>query len=355
MTQLLIRILRFMLTPLIGFTLLLVPLIAWSQSADEKVDTSVELFRIGTGETTATYYAVGREIAAAISNPPGGIRCDEGGACGVPGLLAAALSSAGSVETIRALRDGKVESGLAQADIAHAAQTGGPGWQGDEQVIGLRAIAALYPEAIHLVVRADSDITTITDLAGKRVSISQPGSGTRIDAQLVLQAAGLPDQRLILSELSTDQAARQLSNGDLDALFMVGGWPVAGLATLAGQTDIRLLPIDGPLADRLIARHPFFRPETLPAGTYPGQETPVTTLSVAALWLTMDDQPNELIHKITRVLWNDYTQQQLRNSHPSARAINRDDALWGISVPLHPGAESYYRGAGLPMDEPAEH
>ncbi|WP_299904209.1 TAXI family TRAP transporter solute-binding subunit [uncultured Paracoccus sp.] len=319
---------------------------AQAQGADPG-EPELRFFRIGSGETSGTYYAVAGVIAAAISNPPGGVRCDEGGACGVPGLLASALSSEGSVQNIQALRDGKLESAMVQADIAHAAQSGGRGWQGRNRADKLRAIAALYPEAIHLIARADSGIGSISDLAGKRVSISQAGSGTRIDAQLVLQAAGIPDARLQLSELSTDEAARQLRAGELDAFFMVGGWPVSGLTALASQTDVVLLPIAGPLADRLIARHPFFRRETIPAGTYAGQAEPVETLSVAALWLTTEDQPEALIHDITRVLWNDYTQRMLRLGHPVAHAISAESALAGISIPLHPGAEAYYQGAGL--------
>lgn len=327
---------------------------AWSQSKDNAAETprpKVEFFRIATGETSATYYAIGSEIAAALSNPPGGAPCDQGGGCGVPGLLVGAMASEGLVSNIAALRDGLVESAFAQADIAHMAQTGGPGWEGDKQAKDLRAIASLYPEAIHLVVRADAGIDDFPDLAGKRISINQPGSGTRIDAQLVLQAAGLPDDRLILSELSTDQAARSLRAGELDAFFMVGGWPVAGLTSLAGQTDIKLLPIEGPLADRLIARHPFFRPETLPAHSYPGQTSPVQTVSVSALWLTTADQPEKLIHDITRVLWNDYTQAWLHQGHETAKAIQSQNALSGVTVPLHPGAAEYYRGAGLLKDK----
>lgn len=329
------------------------PLAAWAQTAatgdqpTATVEGDVQFFRIGTGETNGTYFAIGGAIASAISNPPGGVRCDEGGACGVPGLLAGALASEGSVVNIRAIRDGQIESGLVQADIAHAAQTAGRGWHGTEQAGNLRAIAALYPEAIHIIARADAGIESINDLAGKRVSINQPGSGTRIDAQLVLQAAGLPDNRLILSEYSIDEAARQLREGNLDAFFMVGGWPVTGVTVLAGQTDIRLLPIEGAMADRLIGAHPFFRRETLPAGTYPGQSQPVETLSVPALWVTSADQPEQLIHDITRVMWNDYTRRQLRQSHPVGDKIDPTQALSGLSIPLHPGAATYYRGAGL--------
>lgn len=339
---------RHLILTLLSVIWLLPAVAAQAQGAGTaEAEPNLRFFRIGTGETSGTYYAIGGVIAAAISNPPGGVRCDEGGACGVPGLLAASLASEGSVQNIRALRDGALESALVQADIAHAAQSGGPGWQGDQRAGTLRAIAALYPEAIHIIARTDAGIRSIGDLAGKRVSVSQAGSGTRIDAQLVLQAAGLPDSRLELSQVSTDEAARQLRDGELDAFFMVGGWPVSGLTALASQTDIVLLPIDGPLADRLIARHPFFRRETIPAATYAGQTEEVNTLSVAALWLTTDDQPESLIHDITRVLWNDYTQRMLRNGHPVADAISAERALSGVSIPLHPGAEAYYKGAGL--------
>lgn len=326
---------------------------AWSQTTESTVENprpQVEFFRIATGETSATYYAIGREIAAAVSNPPGGAACDQGGDCGVPGLLVGALASKGSVSNIAALRDGLVESAFAQADIAHMAQTGGPGWEGENKADNLRTIASLFPEAVHLVVRDEAGIDDLSDLVGKRISINQPGSGTRTDAKLVLEAAGLPDDSLIISELSTDQAASSLLAGELDAFFMVGGWPVSGLTSLAGQTDIKLLPIEGPLADRLIARHPFFRPETLPAHTYPGQTAPVQTVSVAALWLTTAGQPDKLIHDITRTLWNDYTQARLHQGQETAKAIQSQNALSGVTVPLHPGAADYYRGAGLLKD-----
>lgn len=310
----------------------------------------LRFFRIGNGETSGTYYAVGGVIASAISNPPGGLGCEAGGDCGVPGLLAAALASAGSVENIRALGEGRLESAFAQSDIAHLAQTGDPSWPADQPVPGLRAIAALYPEAAHIVARKDPGLTGIKDLAGKRVSIGPAGSGTQIDAQLVLKAAGLQADQLDLRDLTTAEAARQMRAGDLDAFFMVSGWPGDVLTSLAGQSDVSLLPIDGALADHLLADHAFFRRETLPAGTYPGQTVAVETLSVPALWLTTADQPDQLIHDITRVLWNDNTLRQLRLGHPAGRAIRREDALSGISIPLHPGARDYYQGAGMLAD-----
>lgn len=310
-------------------------------------DDPLIFFRIGNGATSGTYYPIGSIIAAAISNPPGGESCEQGGACGVPGLLASALASAGSVANIRALRDGKIESGFAQADVAHAAQTGQDDWAGAAQATDLRAIAALYSEAIHIVARADAGIATVQDLRGKRVSLNEDGSGTRIDAQIVLDMAGISPDELMVSTSTTDKAARQLRSGDLDAFFFVGGWPSPAISELAGQTDIMLVPIEGELAQQLMQRHVFFLTHEVPAHVYPGIDLPVTTLSVPALWLTRADQPEQLIHDITRVLWNENTQKQLRANHPIGKRILRDQALTGISIQLHPGAARYYREAGL--------
>lgn len=330
---------------LLAVLLLLRPALALSEP--ENTQSDLRFLRIATGETGGTYYVVGSEIATAISNPPGGDTCSQGGACGVPGLLAAAVASDGSVENVEALHSGKAGTAFVQSDIAYAAHSGAAGWPKNASVPELRAIAALYPEVVHIVTRADSGITKIEDLAGRHVSISQTGSGTRLDAQLVLEAAGLPDSRLVLSEMTMAEAAKQLEDGSLDAFFVVGGWPMSALSGLAEKVTLRFLPINGALAHRLMASHPFFQTANLPAETYAGQDKPVPTLSVAALWVTTSNQPDQLIYDITRVLWNDYTQGQLRGSHDAADRISRSNALNGISIPLHPGAERYYRGAGL--------
>ena len=310
-------------------------------------EAKLTFFRIGNGSTAGTYYPIGGIIAAAISNTPGGAPCADGGACGVPGLLASAMATAGSVENVESIGRGRLESGFAQADVAHWAQTGTGNFAGLPPIENLRAIATLYPETLHIVARADAGIHSLADLRGKRVSLDEPGSGTLVDARLVLDAAGINDADLTVMHLPATRAAVALREGDLDAFFFVGGYPAPAISQLAGQADVTLVPIDAAVAETLTGNGAFFLRGTVPQGTYRGVGADVDTLTVGALWVTSAEQPKELIHAITRVLWNDNTMHQLEVGHPIGRRIRRENALDGIAIPLHPGAERYYREAGL--------
>lgn len=310
-------------------------------------DHGLVFFRIGNGSTAGTYYPIGGALASAISNPPGGQGCEKGGACGVPGVLAAAMASAGSVANIEAMASGKLESAFAQADIAFWAQTGSGPWAKRPAVGNLRAIGRLFPEAIHLIVRRDSRIQSLADLRGARVSLAQPGSGTLVDARLILQAVGLDANSVLVRNTPPGEAATLLARGQLDAFFFVGGWPAPLVSQLASRSDIRLIELAGPKIAQLAAEVPFFQQAEIPARTYPGIDRPTKTLTVSALWVTMAEQPDDLIHAITRVLWNDNTMRALNFGHPTGRQIHRNQALEGVSIPLHPGAARYYQEAGL--------
>lgn len=304
-------------------------------------------FRIGNGSTAGTYYPIGGIIAASISNPPGGAACADGGACGVPGLLASAVATAGSVENVELINRNMLESGFAQADVAHWAQTGTGNFAGLPPIESLRGIANLYPETMHIVARADANISSLSDLRGKRVSLDEPGSGTLVDARLVLDAAGISDADMTVMHLPATRAAVALREGKLDAFFFVGGYPAPAISQLAGQADVTLVPIGEEVAEKLTGSDAFFLRGTVPQGIYRGVLADVPTLSVGALWVTSAQQPDDLIYAITRVLWNDNTMRQLQVGHPVGRRIKRESALDGIAIPLHPGAERYYREAGL--------
>ncbi|WP_111429889.1 TAXI family TRAP transporter solute-binding subunit [Rhodobacteraceae bacterium DSL-40] len=306
-----------------------------------------QFFRIGTGGTAGTYYPIGGLIANAISSPPGSRPCDEGGSCGVPGLIATALSANGSVANVNAIASGSLESGFSQSDVATWAQTGTGIWEGREPVEKLRAIANLYPETIHLVASADSGITSVGDLRGKTVSLDEPGSGTLVDAHIILKAYGLTEDDIKPAYLKPDQAAERMRDGAMDAFFFVGGFPAGAIAELASQDDITLVPISGPEAATVLDEYRFFAENTVPGGTYEGVDGDVTTISVGAQWVTSADQPEELIYEITKALWNENTRKLLDAGHQKGKEITIDTALDGIGIPLHPGAEKYYREAGL--------
>ncbi|MFD1910776.1 TAXI family TRAP transporter solute-binding subunit [Halodurantibacterium flavum] len=310
----------------------------------------MSFFRIGTGGTAGTYYPVGGLIANAISNPPGSRACEDGGSCGAPGVVATAIASNGSVANVNAIAGGTLESGFVQSDVATWAQTGTGIWEGRDAVADLRAIANLYPESIHLVASAASGITSVEDLRGKRVSLDEPGSGTLVDARIILEAYGISESDIQAEFLKPNQAADRMRDGAMDAFFFVGGFPAGAIAELSSQHAITLVPITGEAADQIVADYPFFAEDTVPAGTYDGVDADVTTLSVGAQWVTNANLPEEQIYEITKALWNDNTRALLDSGHAKGRMITAETALDGVGIPLHPGAERFYREAGLLAD-----
>lgn len=306
----------------------------------------LKFFTIGTGGTAATYYPVGGVIANAISNPPGSRACDEGGSCGVPGLIASAVSSRGSVDNVNAIVSGLRNSGFAQSDVAYWAYTGTGTMAGQPPASDLRAIAALFPEHIHLVALADSGINSVTDLKGKRVSLDEPGSGTFVDANLILEANGLTEGSFTAEALKPDAASDALRNGQIDAFFFVGGYPTGAIVELASAVKIKLVPIAGPGAEALISKYGFFSASDIPEGVYEGVGT-TSTVAVGAQWITSANEDEALIYEVTKALWNAKTRVLLDVGHAKGKSITAETALDGIGIPLHPGAERFYKEAGL--------
>ncbi len=306
----------------------------------------ITFFRIGTGPSDSTYFPIGGLLANIASNPPGSRPCDEGGSCGVPGLIAVAQSTEGALYNLEAIGRGELESGLSQADIAHWAFNGsGPFAEGGE-ISSLSAIANLYPEAIHVVVRKDAGIEEMADLAGKRVSIGPPQSGTHVEAVIILEAYGLLPDDLVAFELLPGPASDLMREGRLDAFFVVGGVPVKAVADLVEDVEIALLPLGGEAADRLIARYPFIAVGVIPAAAYKSTRNTLT-LAVGAEWIVSTTVEEELVYGLTRALWHESTRKLLDRGHPDGRWIQLETALQGLAIPLHPGAERYYREVGM--------
>ncbi len=306
----------------------------------------MSFFRIGTGGTAGTYFPIGGLLANAISNPPGSRECDKGGSCGVPGLIATAVASNGSVANINGIVGGSLESGLTQSDVAYWAYSGTGVFEGKPKVEELRAIANLYPETIHLVARKGSGIKSPADLKGKRVSLDEPGSGTLIDARIVMGAYGVTEKDVKAEYLKPNAAGDRLRDGALDAFFFVGGYPTGAISELATSAGIELVPITGPEAKKILADYKFFGPDKVPDGTY--KDVGATeTISVNALWVTSAKQPEALIYGVTKAIWNDNSRKLLDAGHAKGKVIRKETALDGVGVPLHPGAETFYKEIGL--------
>lgn len=318
---------------------------AGSAPADE-----TRYFRIGTAATGGSFFEIGGIVAGAISSPAKAPPCERGGNCGVPGLVAVAQATPGSVENLRLINEGQIESGFAQADLAGWAYKGIGDFADTGPMPNLRTIASLFPEAAHLVVRADSAIHTLGDLAGKRVSLGEAGSGTAADAEVLLNAAGLGKDRLTRKYLRPGPAAAELKDGAIDAFFIVGGTPLPVVRDLASSTPIRLVPFDDEIVDALKQDFKFYHRAVIPAGTYRGIDVDTPSLGFYALWLVNNAIDADLVYAITKSLWHEATSKLLAKLDPIGRRIRLESALSGVSVPLHPGAARFYREAGLPVD-----
>jgi uncharacterized protein len=315
-------------------------------AASPALAQDITFFRIATGGTAGTYFPIGGLIANAISNPPGSRTCADGGSCGVPGVVATAVASNGSVANVSAIASGSAQSGFTQSDVAYWAFNASGIYEGRPKVDVLRAIANLYPESFHLVARKGAGIKTIKDLKGKRISLDEPGSGTLVDARLILAAYGLTEKDMKAEYLKSQQAADKLKDNALDAFFSVSGWPLGAIAELAATTGVDLVPIDGPEAENLIKAYSFFAADEIPDGAYKGVNG-VKTVSVNAIWATSSKQPDLLIYGITAALWNPSTRKLLDSGHAKGRVIKLETATQGLGIPLHVGAEKFYKEKGL--------
>ena len=306
-------------------------------------------FRIGTGGAGGTYFPIGGTIANGISAPPGSRPCDEGGQCGVPGLIAIAQSTTASVFNNAAVQNGELEAGLAAADVTRSMYLGEGKFEGKEHP-KLRIVANLYPEDLHLVMPAGASISDLGDLEGKRVGIAQAGSGTQVAVLQMLDAWGVNRDNMDEAELNNSQSAERLADGQIDAYFYAAGWPVAAMVQLASTKGMSLHSFSEEDLAKINEIIPAYIPSKIPGGVYEGVDADTLTPAVSALLVVSSDLSEELVYGLTKALWNDNTRKLLDNGHAKGKQITAETALDGVAalgVPLHAGAEKFYKEAGL--------
>ena len=294
-------------------------------------------FSIATGPSSGTYFPVGETIAGLISHPPGAERCLRTGPCGPEGLIASAQTSAGAYADVLAVESGRANSALAQSDVVAQAVAGKGAFKKPQTHI--RVIASLFPEEIHLIVSTRAKIANISKLRGKRVSLGAVNSGTAVTARAVLAAYRV---RAKTSNEPPDLAVRKLLAGKLDAFFFVGGAPVPLVDGLVKSGQATLLAIEGPGRDRLLARTQGLSKDTISSGTY-GRLPVIPTVSVRALWIVSDREPDATVFGITRALFSPASRKLLIQGSPSARAVSLARAARDLPAPLHQGAARFYR------------
>ncbi len=313
---------------------------------------NTKVVRIGAGPTGATDFPFGGLVANAISNPPGTRDCDRGGNCGVPGLIAVAQTTLDPVENLRAISRGDMEMGLSQADVTAWAYRGTAAFQGQPPLENLRVLARLYPENIHLVTRKDSSITSVNDLRGKVVAMGAKDSGTEATAKLVLSAYGVKWNTVRMRSLALTEVTEALAEERIDAFFMVSGAPVLSIEDLAARVPISLVPLNGPIAEKLAQIFPYYTLGSIPAGTY-GDHPTIETLDVGSVLVARDTMDSELAYGIVRAIWHERNVSLFRAGHPRGKLMDDSLAARDIGVPVLRGADRYYIEREL-MDPPSQ-
>ena len=328
---------------------LLFVVVAGFAFAQDPKDTRV--MRIGAGPAGVTDFSFGGLVANAISNPPGSRDCDRGGNCGVPGLIAVAQTTADVAENLRAISRGDMEMGLSQADVAAWAYQGTGPFGDRPPLSNLRVLARLYPENVHLIVGNDSAIKSIADLKGKKVAMGPEGSGTSATAKLILSAYGVKWATIQMKYMEFSAVPAAFAAGTVEAAFIVSGAPTLAVEDVAARTPIRLIPISGPVAEKLAQVFPFYSRGVIPAGTYGGQPA-VETLDVGSVLLSRDTMDPELAYGIVRAIWHDRNIPLFHAGHPRGKTMDRSVAAFAFGMPVQTGADRYYVQNGL-MDPAA--
>ena len=296
------------------------------------------VFRIGTGGSAGTYFPIGSLISQAITNADLQTRNEVGQKKTV---VAIAQRSNGSVANVSDIENGLLEAGLSQADVAHWTFYATGPFSDMKPKKSIRTIASLYSESIHLVARKDSGIKSIDDLVGRKVSIDEFGSGTLFDVKLVLSAFGIELDDIEPVYLKPNDAIERFKNDTLDAFILVAGYPVQQVVDLAYEELATIIPIDGPVVEKLVNEHSFFSTDTVPAGTYKNSSD-INTLSVSAQFIVNANLSDEMVYQISKTLWSKETRTRLGKGHPIGKAISLENAIKGVSIPLHPGAIRFY-------------
>jgi hypothetical protein len=289
-----------------------------------------EFINVLTGGTSGVYY-------------PLGVALSEIYAKGIEGSRTQVQATKASVENLNLLQQGRGEIAFALGDSVQEAVNGNKEAGFPQPLTKLRGIAAIYPNYIQIVASQDSGIKTLADLKGKSLSVGAPASGTELNARAIFAAAGMKYEELGKTEyLPFAESVELIKNRQLDATLQSAGLGVASIRDLATSVPINVVAVPRAEVEKIGA--PYL-PVVIPAGTYEGQAADVETAAVGNFLITHDGVSDETAYQMTKLLFESLP--QLVASHAAAKAIDPTKALDGMPVPLHPGAERYYREAGL--------
>ena len=262
-------------------------------------------------------------------------------ACGGSSM---SMATGGSKSNIQGIDIGDYQLGTVQSDVMHYAWNGTRSFE-NASIKTFRTIAGLYAEAVQLVT-VNPDIKSVEDLKGKKVSIGDPGSGVYFNAMDVLAAAGLTDKDIIPQLQNFDDSADALKDGLIDAAFIVAGAPTNAISQLSmTNSNVRIIPIDGAIAEKLMKDNNFYSVYKIPANTYDKQTEEVTTVTVKATLIVDAAASEDDVYKLTASIFDNI--DAITKENKKGAELSLENATEGLTVPFHAGAAKYYKEKGI--------
>ncbi len=288
-------------------------------------------FILATGGTSGTYYPFGGAIANIWNTK-------------IDNMNVTAQATGASAENLRLISKGEAEFAIVQNDVMDYAYNGTDMFDGNK-LPNLMTIGTLYPEVVQIAASKSSGIKSVADLRGKRVSIGDAGSGVEFNAKQILAGYGLTFDDIKKNNLSFKESAEGIQNGTLDGCFITAGVPNAALQELAFTQGLKLISIDTEHAKKIADKYSFYTIETIPAGTYKGTDEDTQALAIKATLAVSAKLDTETVYQMTKTLFENL--DKLGTAHAKGKEVSGEKAVTGCSVPFHPGAEKYFKEAGL--------
>lgn len=311
-------------------------LILTAMLAVSTIASANNFITIGTGGVTGVYYPTGGSICRLVNKG----RKQHGVRCSVE-------STAGSVYNINTIRAGDLDMGVAQSDWQYHAYNGTSKFKDAGAFKELRAVFSVHAEPFTVVARADSGIKNFEDLKGKRVNIGNPGSGQRGTMEVLMKAMGWDKSAFSLaSELKSSEQSSALCDNKIDAMVFTVGHPSGSIKEATTSCDSVLVNITGPVVDKLIADHDYYRKAVIPGGMYRGNPDDTTTFGVGATFVSSTATSADTVYTVVKSVFENL--DSFRKLHPAFANLKADEMVKdGLSAPLHDGAAKYYKEAGL--------